>query len=62
MKVMKMMMLFVWFAQNFIQKVKVENHGFNVIGANFGLMKLVLKTTLPYIIFVIIVKLMIFNY
>lgn len=60
MKVMKMMMLFVRFAQNFTQKVKVENHGFNVIGANSGLMKLVLKTTLLYFISVIIVKLMIF--
>jgi len=56
------MMLFVRFAQNFTQKVKVENHGFNVIGANFGLMKLVLKTTLLYFISVIIVRLMIFNY
>lgn len=59
---MKMMMLFVRFVQNFIQKVKVENRGFNVIGANFGLMKLVLKTTSLYFISVIIVRLMIFNY
>jgi len=59
---MKVMMLFVRFAQNFPQKVKVENHGFNVTGAHFGLMKLVLKTTLLYFIFVIIVRLMIFNH